>query len=177
MKRLTPTLIFSLALITVLTGCAGSPRGGAADSPDQSQSENAQTEEAATASAITSFDGVLDGFSGLADKPNSASGVGFFIRFTNADSRTIKYVVFSATPFNAVGDSVGSSIGGKQLLRVRLTGPIEPGALKESGWKPLWYNGSITSVEISAAEIEYIDGSTESIELSSPVVLEQLKSF
>ena len=67
-------------------------------------------------------------------------------------------------PYNQVGDAVSSSIGGRSEFGIICTGPIAPNKKQSGRCECIWYNYSITSVRVSKAEIEYMDGTTEVID-------------
>lgn len=84
--------------------------------------------------------------------------------FSNGGYDVIKYVRIHAIPFNAVGDQVSSEIGGKSETWLKVTGPIEPDAASSPAWDPVWYNPSITELQIDNVEVEYMNGMTERYE-------------
>lgn len=91
--------------------------------------------------------------------PNSAGGVSVYINTINDDNKTIKYIRFTVTPYNAVGDVTHSSIGFKSTTTLRVVGPIKPG--ESSGWslwENVWYDANVSTVVLSSAEVEYMDG-------------------
>lgn len=105
-------------------------------------------------------------------KPNSAGGVDLHISFTNKSDKTIKYIHFSVTPYNAVGDAMRCDIRNYSSFTGYLTGPLEPGYegysrhgnfISTEVWGEAWYNYSIKSVELDSVRIEYTDGSTFSL--------------
>lgn len=107
-------------------------------------------------------DGVCEIYSCTPSEPNSADGVDISISFRNLSSKTIKYITFSATPFNAVDDPVSSQIGNKSTVNLKVTGPVEPaiekGAYSTGTWETVWYNSTIKYCKINSATIEYMDG-------------------
>ena len=106
---------------------------------------------------------------GWSAHPDSAGGVDVKIHFrNNSATKTIKYVWFQLTPYNAVGDAVASQYS-HQTGRCEEVGPISPGDLSNQAggwptdnyWQGVWYNHSIVSARIDNAKIEYMDGSIE----------------
>lgn len=95
--------------------------------------------------------------------PNSAGGVNVEANLFNASNKRIKYVVLTLKPYNQVGDIAPSTIGGKINARIRKTGPIEPGSYSGGTWGNLWYNHSISCVELTDIRIEYMDGDIDRI--------------
>lgn len=113
-------------------------------------------------------DGYSNGYNGWHyGCPNSAGGVSVKWCFKNNTEKTIKYASFWFEPRNAVGDAVCCSIRGRSLDGVKYTGPLSPGGIsKNIYWENAWYNSSISSVWLSHVYVEYMDGTSERIELS-----------
>lgn len=105
-----------------------------------------------------------DGYEQFANGPDSVGGVGVQFSFRNEGEKTIKYVTISFIPYNQVGDAVSSSIGGRSEFGIICTGHIAPNKKQSGRCECIWYNYSITSVRVSKAEIEYMDGTTEVID-------------
>ena len=100
--------------------------------------------------------------------PNSAGGVDFEVSFTNSSEKTIKYITFYVTPYNAVSDPVASEIGGTVQAVLKGTGPFPTSprgreGLYELTWENVWYNKTIRLGQIDAVDIEYMDGSLISL--------------
>lgn len=98
--------------------------------------------------------------------PNSAGGVDVFIGFTNNSDKTIKYIYFEVTPYNAVGDEVYSQIGNESTVLLQDTGPYQKGEGLSGTyyyWQNMWYTWDISSIVLDKIEIEYTDGSTKTI--------------
>jgi hypothetical protein len=106
--------------------------------------------------------------------PNSAGGVDVRIDFVNTSSKTFKYVLFTAIPYNKVGDVVQSAVGGKTSASLETVGPYNPGQKnyepdpwlggRYSHWPNVWYNNTISCIEITKVELTYMDGSTVSFD-------------
>jgi len=57
--------------------------------------------------------------------PNSVGGVDLLIRWGYFnESKVIKYIYFTVTPYNAVRDKQKSKIGNTDNITVEITGPI-----------------------------------------------------
>jgi hypothetical protein len=102
------------------------------------------------------------------DGPNSAGGSGAKIVYRYLDGKkVIKYLYFTVTPFNSVGDPVADRISGRSQRRLTVTGPLEAAPLdkkefhEESFWDPLWYDNSLSCLRLDKVDIQYMDGSTE----------------
>ena len=96
--------------------------------------------------------------------PNSAGGVSVQIIFQNDTQKTIKYVYFDVVPYNAVKDAQSCTISGKTKAGLKCTGPIQPGKIfRDVCWENVWYNYSITTLDLVMVEVLYMDGSSEKL--------------
>lgn len=77
---------------------------------------------------------------------NSVGGATPRIAILNNSGKTIKYLYFTVTPYNAVGDAVSSQIGNKRTTTISITGPIAP----------LTYENALQNYR----DYEYYDGNT-----------------
>ena len=140
--------VFSIALASLVGGCAPitfwtSPRILV---PEERQ---AQAKEAGIPFVFADT---------LTGTPNSVGGVSFQFFGINTGSKTMKYMTLTVVPYNRVSDQARSSIGGVSEVRVRYTGPLEPGESVDGPvWRNLWYNPTIVCAEITRAEITFMD--------------------
>ena len=96
--------------------------------------------------------------------PNSAGGVSVQMTFQNDTQKTVKYVYFDVVPYNAVKDAQSCTISGKTKAELSFTGPIEPGATCWNiFWENVWYNRTITTLDLVMVEVLYMDGSSEKL--------------
>ena len=95
-------------------------------------------------------------------RPNSAGGVDVKAYLSNTSSQPIKYVVYTTIPFNEVGDKVRSKIGRKSVAMLRDTGPIKPNSGSSGFWSNIWYNYSISCLEITDVDVIFFDDSRQS---------------
>jgi hypothetical protein len=110
------------------------------------------------------------------EEPNSAGGVDCNIVCKNTSDKTVKYIRFSVAPFNAVNDMVASEIGNKTYVKLELTGPIKPGETsgRDTLWETVWYNSTISHMQITGIEIEYMDGTIYSTNRAD--IIQQISS-
>ena len=92
--------------------------------------------------------------------PDSAGGVELYFNYINNSDKVIKYVNFSVTFYNAVGDVVKGKYNQSTVNRCYDTGPFKKGEGRTGTW---WhwgdfYNWDITSVKLVDLSIEYTDG-------------------
>ena len=98
--------------------------------------------------------------------PNSAGGVDLYIKWINKSSKTIKYIYFYAEAYNAVNDPVKCEIRRESVVNCSATGPYKSGegsfndSLNGTHWENVWYNNSITSAKLKQIKIEYMDGTS-----------------
>ena len=99
---------------------------------------------------------------------DSADGVDMRISWTNTSDKTIKYVHFYVVPYNAVGDKMYCDIRDYSRFDAYVTGPCEPGyeGYYKVGdiyygnlWEDVWYNSSVSTIELVGIKIMYMDGS------------------
>ena len=98
--------------------------------------------------------------------PNSAGGVDANIYYRNLSDKTIKYLIWTGYPINAVGDRVGCEIRGFEDFRGKDTGPVKPGHSGGGCWGCAWYNYSAKKLIITKIEIIYMDNSSLEIQES-----------
>lgn len=97
---------------------------------------------------------------------NSVGGVAPFGTFINPNKASaIKYLRLQVRIFNAVGDVIRSSIGGRTAATLRVTGPItsEEGGY-ETSWEPVWYNATAECVHIDSVRVEFMNGKVQTFE-------------
>lgn len=128
--------------------------------------KKAKEEAAAKQKAIADARSAITVASLYTSAPNSASGVDLHIVWQNNSSKAIKYISFTVTPYNAVGDPQKCEIRGYSSFRGKVTGPINPGATYGNGkqWEVAWYNNTIVSAKLNAIDITYMDDSTLSLD-------------
>ena len=109
--------------------------------------------------AILQLENYLSIYSIETSKPNTANGVDVDVRFSNDSDKTIKYIYFYLTPYNAVDDAVASEIGDKSTTGVGLVGPMESGEQKYIiSSKNVWYSSTIQYALLESVKIIYMDG-------------------
>ena len=98
-------------------------------------------------------------------EPDSAGGVELYFNFVNKSEKTIKYVYFAVTFYNAVGDVVNGKYNYGSVNYCQDTGPFATGEGRTGTW---WYwgdfyNWDIKTVKLVSLSIEYMDGTTISL--------------
>ena len=88
---------------------------------------------------------------------DSVGGVYIYFDFVNLSDKPIKYVHFSFSFYNSVGDEVWDEFS--QSTSCYYTGPVYKGEGTESGWRwGKYYNWNIARVELDSLWLEYMDG-------------------
>lgn len=99
---------------------------------------------------------------------DSVGGVELYINYINKSEKTIKYVDFGVTFYNAVGDPITSGTGISEINNCQDVGPFAPGEGRQGAdwhWGK-FYNSTINSVKLVRLTIEYTDGSK--LEMNTP---------
>ena len=96
---------------------------------------------------------------------NYVGGVDVDIYAVNTSNKTIKYLTFDVTPYNAVGDVQRGEIRRISTMHLESTGPyvgISSNPNRNAimmTWENAWYNHTIRCVVVRNVKIEYVDGS------------------
>ena len=96
-------------------------------------------------------------------EPNSATGCDYTFNYVNNSNKTIKYLFWEGTFYNAVNDIVSCEIRNYHTFRGKDTGPVAPGESGGGVWDCVIYNWSADHVKLSSVSIIYMDGSKTSI--------------
>ena len=95
--------------------------------------------------------------------PNSASGCDYYFEYVNNSKKTIKYLYWEGSFYNAVNDPVYCDIRSYNTFTGKYTGPVEPGEHREGWWECIIYNWAAEYVKLSNVTIIYMDGTTATI--------------
>ena len=99
--------------------------------------------------------------------PNSAGGVDLFINWKNLSNKVVKYAYFTVIPYNSVKDNVTCTIRKYSRFTAQDEGPYKQGQGLSGTywrWENAWYNYTIKGVNLCEVEIEYMDGSSITIQ-------------
>jgi hypothetical protein len=97
------------------------------------------------------------------DDPNYAGGCDYYFEYTNSSSKTIKYLYWTGTVYNAVNDPAYCEIRRTATYTGQDVGPIEQGESGGGYWECIVYNYSAEYVKLSKVQIVYMDGSSITI--------------
>lgn len=94
--------------------------------------------------------------------PDSAGGVMLYFNFVNNSDKTIKYLHFGVTFYNAVNDVVLPNYDKQAINYCQETGPYKKGeGLSGTNWYwGKYYSFDIKTVKLVYLEIDYADGTT-----------------
>ena len=98
--------------------------------------------------------------------PNSAGGVDVYLNFYNNSDKTIKYANFRVEAYNAVDDPVSCEIRGNSVAGLKYTGPVYGYTYSDTDiyWDCIWYNSTIKYCKLVEATIDYMDGTSVTID-------------
>ncbi len=112
---------------------------------------------------ITSYNlGHSSIYDGWKEGPTSSGLFGIQINVLYRGGKTIKYCLITCVPINAVGDCVSCLMRGYVEAEYKITGPITSGTYTWT-FDDGWYNSTIDSVYFEKVELQYMDGSAETI--------------
>lgn len=97
------------------------------------------------------------------DYPNVVGGCDYTFYYTNRSPKTIKYLYWTGTAYNAVDDPVYCDIRRTSSYKGQDVGPVETGEQGGGVWDCVVYNHSADTLKLSNISITYMDGSTLSI--------------
>lgn len=93
-----------------------------------------------------------------------AGGVEWNFNIKNNTDKQIKYVVLKWECYNAVGDLVYDEISWKPYVKVRFTGPLDAYATSDRKRNTTkFYNYNVDNYKLIEAEVEYMDGTIETL--------------
>ena len=96
---------------------------------------------------------------------NSADGIEPTLFIANNSGKSIKYVDFNATFYNAVGDKVRNDIGNSYSKALQIIGPIKPWTMDYFKWDPVFYSPVVKRMYVKSATITYMDGSKKTVSI------------
>ena len=99
--------------------------------------------------------------------PNSAGGCDYKLYFRNVSKKTIKYLDWYGTAYNAVDDPCSCEIRRTSFCSGQCVGPIFAGDDRWASWGCVIYNYSAETIKLDHIRIEYLDGTSVSLSSSS----------
>ena len=95
--------------------------------------------------------------------PNSAAGCDYNFHYKNKSKKTIKYLYWSGSVYNAVNDLVSCEIRNRFYFSGKDTGPVRYGESGGGCWDCIIYNYSADRLKLDDISITYMDGSSANI--------------
>jgi hypothetical protein len=106
------------------------------------------------------------------EPPDFLNSVDCRIEFINISKKRIKYVDFTAVPYNRVDDIAYS----ESRKTMRVTDFIQPSEYYSAYWENIWFNSTITYMKIIGIEVTYDDNTTQAINNSKIIENSSLSS-
>lgn len=97
------------------------------------------------------------------DYPNYVGGCDYYLEYINLSPKTIKYLTWSGTVYNGVGDPAYCEIRRTATCSGREVGPIAQDEYGGGTWDCVVYNYDAELLKLSNISITYMDGSSLSI--------------
>lgn len=98
--------------------------------------------------------------------PESNGAVNLYIDWTNQTEKVIKDITFMVQSLNEFGKPVYCYKGNYSMYVASASGPWKPGdgmSHETMYWEDVWYNSSVKEVKLLRVDVEYSDGTIESI--------------
>lgn len=95
--------------------------------------------------------------------PNKAGGCNPYLRFLNVSGKDIKCIQFLFTAFNANHDEITNSKSDSKSMLVSSVGPYFANQEYDVVGEELFYNQNLDHFEVDSVNIEYDDGSKQSL--------------
>ena len=97
------------------------------------------------------------------ETPNSAGGCDYILYYKNNSTKTIKYLYWTGTVYNAVNDLAYCEVRNTATYTGKDTGPIAQGDSGGGVWSNIVYNYSADTLKLNNINIIYMNGSSASI--------------
>ena len=101
----------------------------------------------------------------VARDPDERGMIDVHLQMFNTSDKAYKYVDFSLTAYNRVGDAIRRSEGASPIVKLRFTGPLGPRRTPgTSRWPGVWYVQKVGCIEVSRIDITHMDDQIVAIE-------------
>jgi hypothetical protein len=112
----------------------------------------------------------------VVDESEYTEGTGVTVKVYNPTIKTVKYLWFTFTGLNPVGDEVWDRKRKSSKITVRAVGPIKPDASGTYNFSYVWFTDLVETVKISSIKVQYMDGSFKTITNAKSITLDS-KSY
>lgn len=113
----------------------------------------------------------------LYDSGGYTDGKDISIDFYNPTKKTIKYVWVTFKGFNPVDDVVVDPVRKTSSITVKAVGPIDPYKSGEYKFDFVWFTDLVTKAKIVSLKIQYMDGTTKTINVPHEVIIPPAYKF
>ncbi len=110
----------------------------------------------------------------LNDESEYTENTSFSIEFYNPTNKTIKYIWFTITGINPVGDAVFNAYKGSSKFTLKGVGPIPSKTSSSYDFKNAWFTDLVASVNINSVKVQYMDGSIKTITNPKSIMMNQV---
>ena len=175
MKKRILALTLSVMFIMSLSSCGDSNSSGndTVNTEQTTTTTAPETTTTTTAPALNAADFFALNTLYLELLPNnSAGGLQYVMGMKYTGSKEIKYYTLHFSMYNSVDDPAYSDIGNDSTFSVRTSGPIKPGecVVDISKESPRVYCNVIEKLSLDSIDLEYFDGTVDSIAINEKVV-------
>lgn len=103
------------------------------------------------------------------DESEYTNGTSVKIVVSNPTKKIIKYIWFTFTGFNSVGDKIIDAKRGSNII-MQAIGPINPEETATYEYKYVWFSDLVESAKIVSIKVQYMDGSFKTIIKPSDII-------
>lgn len=87
---------------------------------------------------------------------------GFTCKLINVSGKTIKYITFNVSGYNAVGDAV-TDIKHRKVIPLKGIGPIPPLGISSYDFDYVWFNDLVDWASVRSIKLDFTDGTSSTI--------------
>ena len=110
----------------------------------------------------------------LTDESEYTENTSLNVEFYNPTNKTIKYIWFTVTGLNPVGDAVFNAFKGSSKFALKGVGPIPSKTSSKFEFKNAWFTDLVESVIINSVKVQYMDGSIKTITNPKSIMMSQV---
>jgi hypothetical protein len=110
----------------------------------------------------------------LTDESEYTESTSLSVEFYNPTNKTIKYIWFTVTGLNPVGDAVFNAFKGSSKFALKGVGPIPSKTSSKFEFKNAWFTDLVETVIINSVKVQYMDGSIKTITNPKSIMMSQV---
>jgi len=107
------------------------------------------------------------------DESEHTKGTGVAFEVYNPTKKVIKYIWFTVTGYNPVGDKVIDPTRRQSAITMKGVGPIKSKDLASYDFDYTWFTDMVETAKINSIKVQYMDGSMKVIPFSKDLVLDK----